>query len=368
MMRLRKFTALILTCVVAQVSAQKNTIVKGTVAGADGQTIYLEKLVNNQIQKLDSVKLVTKGNNPAQFSFSTPTVKTDFYRLALDQNNGILFSLDSASKTLNFNTQIADFGKKYDVTGSVASQQIKVFTLEEIRVVELKDSLQKLFQTGGVIDPNAVRQQMTDADLNFRKFFYDFAQNNMGNASVLMVMRHIKPDTDTDLFIQIGKAVGKTMKGNFYQQQIEKQMLGMMVNGMPAAEIVGTGVNGERYKLSDLKGKVVLIDFWASWCGPCRRDNPGVVALYNKYKDKGFTIFSVSLDTDGTKWKQAIEQDKLTWPYHVSDLKGWQSELSAAYGVSSIPFTVLIDKQGNIIQAKLRGSALEQKLKEILGE
>jgi thiol-disulfide isomerase/thioredoxin len=95
-----------------------------------------------------------------------------------------------------------------------------------------------------------------------------------------------------------------------------------------------------------LRGKVVLIDFWASWCGPCRRENPAVVAAYNKFKDKGFDIYSVSLDQDKGRWVGAIAQDGLVWKSHVSDLKGWQSAASAIYGVQSIPAQFLLDKEG----------------------
>jgi thiol-disulfide isomerase/thioredoxin len=120
-------------------------------------------------------------------------------------------------------------------------------------------------------------------------------------------------------------------------------------------------------KLADLKGKYVLIDFWASWCGPCRRENPNVVSTYEKYKADGFTVLSVSLDSDKDKWLGAIQADKLSWPNHVSDLGGWNSKVPKLYNVSSIPFTVLIDKEGNIIQTNLRGPALEEKLAEIFG-
>jgi len=115
-----------------------------------------------------------------------------------------------------------------------------------------------------------------------------------------------------------------------------------------------------------LKGKYVLIDFWASWCGPCRRENPNVVRLYKEYKDKGFTIFSVSLDQDGAAWKEAILADGLVWPYHVSDLLAWNTPLTQTYAFNSIPHTVLIDREGKIIARNLRGESLEQKLKEIL--
>lgn len=121
---------------------------------------------------------------------------------------------------------------------------------------------------------------------------------------------------------------------------------------------------GEDLSLSDLKGKVVLLDFWASWCGPCRRENPNVVRLYEVYKDKGFDILGVSLDRDRERWLAAIEQDGLSWN-HVSDLKGWQNEVAGIYGVSSIPHTVLLDAEGKIIAKNLRGEALAQKLAEL---
>jgi thiol-disulfide isomerase/thioredoxin len=118
-------------------------------------------------------------------------------------------------------------------------------------------------------------------------------------------------------------------------------------------------------KLSDLKGKVVLIDFWASWCGPCRKENPNVVRLYKKYEKQGFTVLSVSLDEDPNAWKAAIQKDGLIWKNHVSDLKGWKSNMPVLYGFEGIPFTVLVNREGNIIGKELRGEGLERKLSEV---
>ena len=128
-------------------------------------------------------------------------------------------------------------------------------------------------------------------------------------------------------------------------------------------------IDGEStFKLESLRGNVVLIDFWASWCGPCRRENPNVVKTYQKFKDKGFKIVSVSLDSDKKKWKDAIAKDNLIWPYHVSNLGGWKSNVGKLYGVSSIPFTVLIDEEGKIIKTNLRGKLLEDELDRIYRE
>lgn len=136
--------------------------------------------------------------------------------------------------------------------------------------------------------------------------------------------------------------------------------------GMEAPDLVGPTPEGQTLALSQLKGKYVLIDFWASWCGPCRRENPNVVANYNKYKDKGFEILGVSLDKNEDAWKKAIADDGLTWK-HISDLKGWSSDHARLYSVNSIPQTLLLDREGKIIQRNLRGEQLSAKLEELFG-
>ena len=162
-------------------------------------------------------------------------------------------------------------------------------------------------------------------------------------------------------------------RNNNLQIQREKEAkerrkaLGLEI-GQIAPEIIMKSPDGNTYKLSDLKDQIVLLDFWASWCRPCRAENPNVVQLYEQYNKEGFTVFSVSLDQKLELWEAAIEKDRLIWPYHVSDLNGWYSSAAKQYGVESIPSTFLLNKGNKIAAYNLRGEALTQKVKELLNE
>tara|TARA_B100000780_G_C21053125_1_gene422993 strand:+ start:191 stop:724 length:534 start_codon:yes stop_codon:yes gene_type:complete len=158
---------------------------------------------------------------------------------------------------------------------------------------------------------------------------------------------------------------------NFEAQTIEPVKVGLNIGNI-APELDFQNPQGENIKLSSLKGHIVLIDFWASWCGPCRRENPNIAAAYDKYSKskfknaKGFKIYSVSLDKNKSAWENAILQDKLIWKDHVSDLRGWSSEGATIYGVRGIPYNFLIDSNGIIISKNLRGIALHQQIDKLV--
>lgn len=191
---------------------------------------------------------------------------------------------------------------------------------------------------------------------------------DMGTSLVsLFALNFINIDTDFATYDALAQRFEKENPNSPHAKALigrVARIKGVMV-GAQAPEISLSDTTGTPVPLSSLRGKYVLLDFWASWCGPCRMENPNVVRMYNKYKDKGFAIYSVSLDQSKANWTKAIRNDNLTWT-HVSDLKYWQSAAAQQYGVQAIPATFLLDKDGKIIAKNLRGPALEQKLEEIL--
>lgn len=221
----------------------------------------------------------------------------------------------------------------------------------------------------------AIRSQLQD-------YAESWASSRAHLPSALGAIEHLDPERHRELMVAIMNANRSRMGTNEYFKYLENNVVnrpkprrvatpppaGGAANGAalgpgdPAPDIVMAGVDGQERKLSDLRGKVVLIDFWASWCGPCRRENPHVVNAYREYGPRGFEVFSVSLDKTQDKWEQAIKQDGLVWPNHVSDLAGWANAAARQYGVNSIPHTVLVDPEGNIIARNLRGRALTAQL------
>ena len=192
---------------------------------------------------------------------------------------------------------------------------------------------------------------------------------DMGTSLVSLFALNFMPDIEKEFTTY--EAVAQRFEKESPNSPHAKALIGRIARikgvsvGASAPEITLNDTTGKSVPLSSLRGKYVLIDFWASWCGPCRAENPNVVRMYNKFKDKGFAIYSVSLDQAKANWTKAIRNDNLIWT-HVSDLKFWQSAAAQQYGVQAIPATFLLDKEGKIIAKNLRGDALEQKLEEVL--
>jgi len=202
---------------------------------------------------------------------------------------------------------------------------------------------------------------------DFKKLILD----NKTQLAVLMFIDMFPREQNLELHSEVIKALQSKYPDNplvAERYTIETKPANPTAIGAMAPDLAFSNPEGKILKLSDLRGKVVLLDFWASWCRPCRMENPNVVKDYHKYHEKGFEVFSVSLDKDKNSWLKAIQDDGLIWPNHVSDLKYWSSEAAAIYGVTSIPATFLIGKDGRIIAKNLRGEALGSALEELLGK
>ncbi|MFN5620137.1 MAG: TlpA family protein disulfide reductase, partial [Flavobacteriales bacterium] len=228
-----------------------------------------------------------------------------------------------------------------------------------------------------------LNQNLVDNRREMVKCIKEWLETHESSPAALIAIQRLDPRTEmatfNRIFSNLNNSFGHTLLYKAMKQELNRlgnpsrQQAGPgdaaspIAVGKDAPEIALNDPNGKMRKLSDLKGKTVLIDFWASWCGPCRRENPNVVAAYKKYNKDGFEVLSVSLDKAKEPWLEAIKQDGLIWPNHVSDLKWWECEAAQTYGVKSIPFTVLVDKEGKILGHNLRGAMLEDKLKAIYG-
>lgn len=345
---------------------------KGNFTNSKGETIYLEKLTSVQPVLVDSTVLDDKGN----FQFTNYVPKIGFYRIKLNQQNFAMLVLDSSDK-VTVTGNITDLGNTYKTEGSDETKLfIEYNDLSKARDLRL-DSLNKAFQL--MMEANKTDTKRMDSLSKVFEAPYNAIVNasndlmvakikkNTSMYSSIMAIQALEPDKYTDVYKDLDAGLSKkypTDKNVKTFHDMITKMLSTTV-GQEAPEINLPSPDGKEIALSSLRGKVVLIDFWASWCGPCRKEMPNVVKAYAKFKPKGFEIYGVSLDQEKDRWVEAIAKDGITWP-QVSDLQYWKSVAAQLYNVQGIPYTVLLDKEGKIIAKNLRGEELEKKLTEIL--
>jgi len=378
-MRVGIFTVLVVGCAMTSCFSGKEGTISGKIKGAEGKTIYLESFANNRSIFTDSTVVGADGTfsiTPAQ------ALDKDFYRVFLSEKEFATVITDSTESPV-ITADLTDFEKTLKVNGSPDSEMLRDLETQLRPFIDKEMAARKKKMAAGISveEKDQASQMAVEARKQRTDFVKKWLDTHSSTPSALIAVQYLDARTDlavvNKVFADLQSYFGHTTIYRGLKQQIqmlqkpqpgnEPAPLSKVSVGQPAPEIAQADPKGKTRKLSDLKGKTVLVDFWASWCGPCRRENPNVVEAYKKYNKDGFEVFSVSLDKTKQSWTDAIEKDGLLWPNHVSDLQWWQSAAAKEYGVQSIPFTVLVDKEGKILAHNLRGPQLEERLASIYG-
>lgn len=343
----------------------------GQVVGAENQKIAFGNQNKGGVNK--PLKMIsTDAQGRFEMTYEIPF--QDYYYLKFE-NNQLLNVILSAGDSIKIYGDSKDILNLSNFVGSEPSEAMNQFLSAYTVFKQTEDSLRKETKK----DPTKVGE-INAYFASYAKDFYSkrdkFIRLYSKTGATIVALNAIDQNKEWQLYQSVADNLNAHFGGSPTVQNLlsyvnnirkEKEATAFLNPGGQSKEIALPDTAGNVLKLSDLKGKVVLIDFWASWCRPCRAENPNVVKLYNHYNKHGFEVFSVSLDSNKEMWKKAIQQDGLVWPNHVSDLKKWQNAAARDYGVKSIPFTVLIDKDGKVIATNLRGTALENQLKTIFG-
>ena len=349
-------------------AAKHLVMITGNISNMPQITVVLEMLrANDSLKIVDSQRSDAAGHFVFKHSLSEPGL----YRIHFTQDKFILLSLDKGDVKITAGWPISD----YTVSGSPASEQLKLYVDTVIGYMTLMNTTSRRIDSmkaiGNAEQAQSEENMRKEINLQFRSIVKRYSDATAYEPNAIISARILSPQEDLQYYLSFDKNLDTRFPGTIMTKEFH-QFVTRLKETMPEPNEIGDkapdltlmDTAGKKITLSSLQGKYVLLDFWASWCGPCRAENPNVLAAYKKFQDKNFTILAVSLDNNKAKWIEAVHHDALLWS-QVSDLLGWQSPAAAKYGVHGIPMNFLIDPKGVIVAKNLRGPLLEEKLKEI---
>ncbi len=340
--------------------------IHGTLAGVeDGTMIYMEKVQDNELVKVDSTTL-----KDGKFEF---TGKVDYPEMVYLRigNSRNMINLYVENNDIDIESDVSNLAGT-NVKGSKTHADLVAFQ-QAMKPFDEKsqDIVARYREAAARNDQEKVNELMKEyeklSDEQNEAIEAFIKKHNDSYLTPFIIRRYLVFDLDGNELSALLEPIAEDVRvTDDYKKLAERaETLKRVAIGEPAVDFTLNDPDGNPIALSSFRGKYLLVDFWASWCKPCRMENPNVVKTYNDYKDKGFEILGVSFDEDKTKWVDAIEADHLTWS-QVSDLKGWKSKAAGLYAVNSIPHTVLIDPDGIIIAKNLRGDSLRERLVELI--
>ena len=345
---------------------QEEYTITSNIEGANNKTIYLKVYRNGSYETIDSTII---NNNTASFSGSINHVEPYFVYIE-DINDRYSFFPSNEEITL---TLFADSLDKSEISGSPAHEKYKDYLARlqapEKQLDDLYNEYRKAKQNGNQEKLEEIEEKAAGIEEQINTEQWKTFDDNKSNfLAPYILYRELYYGMEVEELDSVVALIDNQLEDHPYMKQLNNHIhtlktvsIGKKAPGFSLADTAGQEVS-----LSDFQGdySYLLIDFWASWCPPCRAENPNLVAVYNDYKDEGFDILGVSFDQDKDAWIKAIHEDSLTW-HHVSDLKGWGNEVGKQYGIRSIPSSLILDENGVIIAKNLRGEELREKMEEL---
>lgn len=352
-------------------------VINGTAEGIyNGIRVYLKEADERGTPIPKDTAIVMDG----KFTFDGKVDQPKLWLLSVANVNGVV-PVMVENEDISITINKANF-QDTKVTGTKANEALSEYNqgYRELmdKRIELNDEFAAARNTADSLNKAKITQQFTDYNEELKAYPLQFVKSHNDTYMSLSLLENLikqKPDDVTEIeaaFNNLTDDIKNSVYGKMVQTKLNdlkkyNEGLTMLNIGKIAPNFTAPDPDGKQVSLNDIKGKATIIDFWASWCGPCRKENPNVVNVYNKYHDKGLEIISVSLDRPGQKdrWLKAIEDDKLTW-HHVSNLSYFNDPVARQYNIQSIPATFILDADGKIVAKTLRGQALEDKIAEML--